>query len=270
MPLRLGRPLFPGMATAASLLVGATVALPATARAADGAVDDVEAVASAEANAKAPKGDQTVDFADDPHAIVEAGLGLLALPAAEVCPVSPQECEPGETSIALSLFNMGRIGDFGFGAGIFWAFGLRPTGGSQGDIGTIGREHSRSYFLVEGAFRYYLPRFTGNWDWWAMATIGGVVVNDSWTTEADRNPYADTAFVGPRATTLSTEGFSAGLGVGGQWRISQHWTFGTRFRYANWLLPGDREVLPTGDQASLAGRIDIFDFGVTGAFLLPL
>src|SRR5688572_29675170 len=37
-----------------------------------------------------------------PHTIFQAGLSLLALPAAELCPVSDAACEPAETSIGLN------------------------------------------------------------------------------------------------------------------------------------------------------------------------
>ena len=66
--------------------------------------------------------------------------------------------------------------------------------------------------MFEGLFRYYLAG-SGAWQWWVGTTFGGVVVNDSWSTSADRDPYADTAFVGPRAITLATEGLAVGFGA---------------------------------------------------------
>ncbi len=204
----------------------------------------------------------------DPHTVFQLGVGLLALPAAEVCPTLAS-CEPGETSVAIDIRSLGRYGDFGFGAAITWAFGL-GTDAARGDFdGSLGREHARSYFQVEGQFRYYLPTFRA-WEWWAGAHLGGVVVNDSWSTLADREPYADTDFVGPRAMTLATEGFVFGVGAGGHWRFADNWIFGTRFRYSNWVLPAQRELTPIGDTASLAGRIDIFDFGLVGGVRLSL
>jgi hypothetical protein len=202
--------------------------------------------------------------------VFSLGLGLLALPAAEVCPAGQDQCEPGETSIALSLENLGRIGPFGFGAGFTVAFGLRPANVAPADPeGLLGREHARSYFLFEGMFRYYLP-IVRDWEWWLGTTVGAVVINDSWSTLADREPAADTGLVGPRAVILATEGLALGLGFGGQWHFAESLLFGTRFRYANWFLPGERDTTPTGDSASLAGRIDIIDFGLYGGLRLPL
>ncbi len=202
---------------------------------------------------------------------VQLGTALLALPATEVCPHGADSCQPGETSIAVSLKNLGRFGDFAFGAGITWAFGLRPADAVGGEaLGqSLQREHSRSYFAFEGLFRYHLAG-PGAWQWWVGATLGGVVVNDSWSTSADRDPYADTAFVGPRGITLATEGLAVGLAAGAHWRFADEFVFGGRMRYANWLFPDEREVSPLGDSASLAGRVDVVDVGLTIGYLLPL
>jgi len=199
--------------------------------------------------------------------VFQVGLSLLALPHADVCPISPDNCEPGETSIAISLQNLYRFREFGVGAGIIWAFGLRSDAARGAD--ELGREHSRGYFLFQAQFRYYLPQLF-SWDWWLGTTVGGVVISDSWSVLADREPYSDTAFVGPRAMTVATEGLTLGLGVGGNWRFYDNFLFGTRFNYSNWFLPSERELTPLGDQASLAGRIDVLDFGLFLAYRIPI
>ena len=225
--------------------------------------------ASAEAqDAPAPPFVTDVDERARIKTVFIAGLGLLALPAADVCPSNQAACEPGENGLALSLHALGEIYDFAFGAGITFAFGLKPGEAVDPD-GTLEREHGRSYFLVEGVFRYYLPTF-GDWHTWVGSTLGAAIVNDSWTTIEDREPYDDTAFVGPRAVTLSTEGIALGIGIGGYWLITDEWFFGTHLRYANWIFPGDRSVTPVGDSASLDGRVDVIDVGLTGGFRLPL
>jgi hypothetical protein len=206
---------------------------------------------------------------NDPHTTVEAGLALQALPAAEVCPISPDNCEQGETSIAISLRNLYHLDPFAFGAGILWAFGLRSDAAAGDSDGSLGREHARSYFAFEGLFRYYFFRAAA-WELWTGATVGGVVVRDSWSTLADREPYSDFEQVGPREQTISTWGFAAGLGVGFQWNFTDAGIFGTRVRYSNWVFPDERELLPTGDPVSLAGRVDVFDFGLTVAYRLPI
>jgi hypothetical protein len=205
-----------------------------------------------------------------PHAAIQLGVGMLALPFAEACPVEGPdgpECEPAETALGFGLNSLIRLEDFGFGGGVTWAFGLRPSTGAGTE--SLDREHSRSYLLVEGHFRYYLPRFA-IWDAWVGASMGVVIVNDSWTTLSDRDPYADTDFVGPRAVTLRTEGFAAAIGAGLDWRFFKRWKFSTHLRYSNWLLPTERAATPLGDLASLAGRVDTIDFGLVVGFLLPI
>lgn len=195
------------------------------------------------------------------------GAGMLTLPAADVCPVSLDSCKRGETSLSIGLHNLYRYGALGVGAGILWALDLsadRAPGEAE-----LEREHARSYFLVEAQVRYYGLRF-GNLEGWIGGTVGGVVVNDSWSVLADREPYADTAFVGPRAATLGTEGLAAGLGIGAEWTFAANWSLGGQIRYSSWFLPEEPERLPTGDLASLKGRIDMFDFGLSIAYRIAL
>jgi hypothetical protein len=202
-----------------------------------------------------------------PHAIFQGGGAILAMPAAQLCPMSEDSCVTGETALGLKLHSLARIDDFGFGAGITWALGLRPTP-VAGDP-SLERELTRMYFLVEGEFRYYFATH-GDWEWWAGAVAGIVVIADTFSTLADREPYADTAFVGPRALTLSTEGGSVGVGVGGQWRFYDRFILGTHIRYSNWIVPFERERSPLGDYASFAGRIDVLDAGIILGYLLPI
>ncbi len=204
---------------------------------------------------------------DRPYTMVEMSGGFMTLPAADVCPVSTDACEQGETSLSVGLHNLYRWKDIGFGAGIFWAATL-DSDAARGSA-EFGRDHSRRYFMVEGLFRYYGIR-TATWEWWAGATLGGIVVNDSWSVEEDRNPYSDTAFVGPRAATLGTEGVAAGLAIGGEWTFAANWSLGSHLRYSSWFLPGTRKRSPTGDLASLGGRVDMFNVGLLIAYRVAL
>ncbi|WP_437817340.1 hypothetical protein [Sorangium sp. So ce1078] len=206
---------------------------------------------------------------DRPYTMVEVSGGVMTLPGADVCPVSlfPDTCEQGETSVSFGIHNLFRWGDIGFGAGIFWAATL-STDAARG-ARSLERDHSRRYFMLDGLFRYYALR-TPKTEWWAGATIGGVVVNDSWSVEADRNPYSDTAYVGPRAATIGTEGVAAGLAIGGDWAFAENWSIGSHLRYSSWFLPEQRKVSPTGDRASLSERVDMFNIGVLIAYRVAL
>jgi hypothetical protein len=201
-----------------------------------------------------------------PYTMFELGAGLLALPAADVCP-SPDQCGQGETSLAFGLHNLYRYRDIAIGAGIQWATTLR----AETAVGApeLERDHSRRYFLVEAQFRYYGVR-ASSWELWGGATLGGVVVSDFWSVKADREPYSDTAFVGPRAATIGTEGLAAGVAIGAEWTFASNWSFGTQIRYSSWFLPSEPERLPTGDRASLADRVDMIDLGLMLAYRIAL
>lgn len=204
---------------------------------------------------------------DRPYTQAEVSAGLLALPGAEVCPTSLGQCSQGEISLAVGIHNLYRYGPVGVGAGILWATTLRSDSALGAEV--LERDHSRRYFIVEGALRYYGIRIN-SWELWAGTTLGMVVVNDSWSVKADREPATDTAFVGPRAATLGTEGLAAGLGVGTEWSFLHNWSFGANLRYSMWFLPDEREVSPTGDVASLSGRVDMFDVGLLLSYRIAL
>jgi hypothetical protein len=202
-----------------------------------------------------------------PYTMAEFSAGFLALPAAQVCLTSLTNCSRGEFSLALGIHNLYRYRAFGFGAGIEWAATVRNDS-ARGAL-ELERDHARRYFLVEGQVRYYFVQ-RASLEWWAGATLGGVVVNDSWSVIADRSPYADTAFVGPRGATLGTEGITAGIAAGFEWSFAKNWSWGTKLRYASWFLPEQRKISPTGDLASLSGRVDMFDLGVAIAYRIAL
>ncbi len=204
-----------------------------------------------------------------PHTLAEVNTGFFLLPGALVCPVSldPATCQRGEFSWAIGLQNLYQFGPFAFGAGIDWATTLRSDA-AHGDP-SLQREHTRRYFLVEGLFRYYFATIK-SWSFWAGGTVGLVVVNDSWSENADRNPPTDTEFVGPRADTIGTVGFTLGGAAAAEWAFLPNWSFGPSLRYANWFLPETRQVSPTLDVASLAGRLDMIDVSVRITYHLPL
>jgi len=204
-----------------------------------------------------------------PHTLVELNTGFLMLPGALVCPqtIDPDTCKRGEFSLAFGIQNIWRWRAFGFGGGIQWATTLR-TDAALGDP-KLERSHSRRYFLVEAQARYYFISRKA-WEFWAGATIGGIVVNDSWSVKADREPYADTAFVGPRGATIGTEGLTLGACIGGEWSFATNWSLGPSLRYSNWFLPSTRVQSPTLDVASLSGRLDMIDVGLRVAYRIAL
>lgn len=203
---------------------------------------------------------------DRPYMMAELGAAVLTLPAAEVC-ITLDSCEDGEISVGVGIQNIYRYRSIGFGAGIRWATTLRSDAAEGAK--ELERDHSRRYFFVEGQFRYYAIR-QSSWEWWVGGTVGGVVVNDSWTVKADREPYTDAAYVGPRAATIGTEGLATGLGLGTEWAFAANWSLGAQLRYSIWVLPNQREESPTGDSASLSSRVDMIDLNLVIAYRIAM
>lgn len=201
------------------------------------------------------------------HTLISANVGLLSLPAADVCPRSRTSCEKGETSVSVGVNNQYRFGRLGLGASVTWAASL--VAGAAPGAPSLQREHDRSYFLVETQARYYGIR-AGRWEWWGGVTLGGVIIKDVWSVLKDREPAADTAFVGPRSAMISTEGLTAGVAIGGEWNVAPNWFVGTTLRYAKWFLPTTPRQAPTRDSASLSGNVDVLDFGLLVAYRIAL
>lgn len=211
---------------------------------------------------------------DRPVGMAELGIGWLTLPSAQLCTQqSQQDCKTGDSSPDLEAWQLYRANlAFAFGAGI--TLGLIPTtieppkdaqpvpAGEQ----PIVRDHSRSYFTVEGIGRYYL--FVGDSiEAWAGITGGLVVVSDSFSSQ---RPFSDKAFVGPRAQTIRTEGYTIGLAVGGAYSLAPNWSLGASLRYGEWFLPKSPATNVLGDQASLTGTNAMFSLGVNVAYRIPL
>lgn len=202
-----------------------------------------------------------------PHTIAEVDVGLLTLPVTSLCTSSVTACLTGEASLALGIRNLYRFGPFAAGVGLHYATSLKvePAGGPP----EAERQHERAYFVVEGEFRY-LPHRSRRLDWWVGATAGVVVVNDSWSTLADREPYSEADYIGPRALTLATVGGAAGGMTGVDWYFLDNWTLGTTLRAGGWFMPDTRAQTATGDLASLAGPSLVLQLAVTLSYRIAL
>lgn len=201
-----------------------------------------------------------------PHGAAEAGVGLLTLPGAEVCVDVTQGCETGDTSLELHAWQLYRASvDLAFGAGITLA--LTPsTDAPREDPPGVPRDHARRYFLVEATGRYYAVVSRSVESWIGVMT-GLVVISDRFTPQ---DPESGKALVGPPGVTIRTEGFSLALGGGAAFALAPNWSLGTSLRVGTWFLPEEPAKNPLGDEASLAGRITMFDLGVNIAYRLNL
>lgn len=202
-----------------------------------------------------------------PHTVFEVGVGFLALPAAEVCPRSIDECSTGEISLGLGIRNLYQFGAFSVGASVIWATTLRSDE-ARGQP-ELEREHGRRYFLVEALFRYAFVQ-ADNAEAWLGTALGLVTIRDAWTVLADREPENEVKFVGPDSLSISTEGLTASIMAGGSWIFAENFSLGGLFRYGNWIMPFEPDTTPLGDVASLSGRVDVFELTTTLAYRLAL
>ena len=201
------------------------------------------------------------DEANVMHGMAEFGVGYLTLPGAQVCIERQVGCGKGDSSLALSAWPMFRLGNFGAGAGIMLGI-TSSQNAPHNEPPEIQRDHSRRYFSLEAAGRYFIPisqRFEG----YVGITTGLIVVKDFFLVQEALSGYA---LVGPRASELLTEGFSIGAIGGLHYEIAEHWVIGASGRYSNWFLPENPQHGPFGDEASLRGRITAVDVTLTAAF----
>jgi hypothetical protein len=199
-----------------------------------------------------------------PTGIAEITFGWLTLPGAEVC--SSGGCKEGDTSLEVGAWQIYRANlDFAFGAGL--SFGLVPTTDVPlDDPPGISRDHTRSYLTVEGIVRFY-PYVGENVEAWVGLTGGLVVVGDRFTIV---NAYDDQVLVGPRGSTIRTEGGSIGAAAGVVLALGPSWTAGGTLRYGNWFLPSEPARNPFLDEASLTGINVMFSLGLNVAYRITL
>src|SRR4051794_23244867 len=117
---------------------------------------------------------------DRPFTVAQIGIGLLTLPAADVC-LHNRPCTKGDTSIEADMWQFYRASrNFSIGAGATVA--IAPTVDNPPTVAGIERTHTRSYFLVEAQGRYY-PIHQPWIEAWVGVTAGGVIVSDRYKIE---------------------------------------------------------------------------------------
>jgi hypothetical protein len=202
---------------------------------------------------------------DRPMGIAEAHVGVLTLPAAEVCAERSAGCKKGDVSFAVEAWQLYRVNQrLAFGAGL--ALGLIPTAHPRQDPEAVERDHTRSYLTVEGMLRYY-PYVGEDLEVWGGILAGLVVVNDRFQVVT---PPDDRALLGTRGVTLRTEGASLGAGAGFAYRLSEHFSFVATVRYTEWFLPRKPATDPLGSEASLTGQNRVISAGIGLAYRVPL
>lgn len=195
-----------------------------------------------------------------PYGAIEFGIGVLALPDAEVC-AGAGGCDRGDVSLAVDAWPLFRASpSFAVGAGMTLA--LTPTQDAPQQDMTFPREHTRRYFLVEGIGRYYFVHGRALELWTGIST-GLVVVSDNFRT-ADAPVTA--SIIGANDANIATEGFTLGIGAGATLGLNDLLQVGGTLRVANWFLPSNPESIAFGEEASLSDRVTMIHFALTVAY----
>jgi len=205
---------------------------------------------------------------DRPVGMAEGGVGVLTLPAAEVCVERSTGCNEGDVSFAVEAWQLYRPRlRWAFGAGLL--LGLIPTATpprQDQEPPGVERDHTRSYMTVEGMARYY-PYVGERLELWIGLAGGLVIVSDRFTVSGDLD---ERAFAGPRGVTIRTEGGSIGAALGFAYELSRRWAFVGNLRYSEWFLPEEPATDPLGTEASLAGRNAVFSLALGVAYRVDL
>ena len=202
---------------------------------------------------------------DQPYTLAQLGVGVLSLPSASVC-LAALPCTKGDTSIEANFWQFYRANRlFAIGAGASVA--LKPTTDTTTtETGQV-RNHSRSYFLVEGQGRFYAVHAIP-FEAFVGATVGGIVLSDRYSN-AGSAPVT-IAIIGPRVSTLRTEGLSLGGLVGLSWFFLPNWALGATFRYLRWFLPHEPATTVFLDRASLTDQQSAVDLGISATYRIAL
>ncbi|HVJ92537.1 MAG TPA: hypothetical protein VM580_22200 [Labilithrix sp.] len=209
---------------------------------------------------------------DRPHTVAEIEAGIIALPNA---PISSGQrggdtfvgkIGRGDATIQTGIHVLYRWNrQYAIGAGAIFA--PRPTADEQyGGIASLPRTHSRSYLFL-GMEGRYVPVHYKDFEVWVGLSGGGVVVADRFTTDAGASVPT---ILGTRDVTVRTEGVAIGVQAGGSYYLSESWIAGANLRGYHWIFPETPQCLPIGDCATLSGSVQVFEFGLTIGYRLPL
>jgi hypothetical protein len=194
-----------------------------------------------------------------PYGAVEFGIGVLALPDAEVC--GDAGCDRGDVSLEVDAWPLFRASpNWAVGAGLTLA--LTPTQDVPQGNQPIPREHSRRYFQAEGIGRYYLLHGPAL-ELWSGLSAGLVVVSDNFRT---RGSEPDVPLIGSDSANIATEGLTLGWAAGVTLGVTEVLQIGGTLRLASWLLPSSHERISFGEEASLANRVTMINVALVVAY----
>jgi len=206
------------------------------------------------------------------HTLAEAEVGMFALPNAPISASQRGGNLPigtvghGDATLLTGMHLLYRGGsDWVLGAGALFA--PLPTSDDQyGGASGLSRTHARSYLWIGGEARY-IPLHYKSVEGWIGVAVGEIVVADRFTTNAgpDVPPV-----VGTKTVTVSTEGGSVGLQLGGDWLFADRLVLGIAGRLDHWILPTTPTCSAIGDCSTLSGPVSEIEVGLRLGYRLPL
>jgi hypothetical protein len=208
-----------------------------------------------------------------PHTVAEAEGGAIILPTAPVSLAQrggnlPFQIGKGDATIMTGLHLLYR-GGYAWAIGAGALFAPHPTSDTQYGLGgatNLPRTHSRSYLYV-GAEGRYFPIHTRYFDGWGGVTAGGIIIADRFDNNA-ASPVP--SILGVPQITVSTQGYALGAEVGGNWIATEHLVVGLTFRADIWFLPSTAQCSTFNDCATLTGKVEAFEMGLTIAYRIAL
>lgn len=234
--------------------------------------------AFAQESRDAPK-EEHPSLLDRAHTIAEVEAGILALPTAPISPSNEGGGTPfgaighGDATLQTGVHLLYRPErEWAFGAGVLFA--PRPTSDpNYGGASGLKRTHSRSYLFLGGEGRYY-PVHSRWFEGWFGLSAGALIIADRFST--DNVPLVP-SILGTATETVSTEGFSVGFQLGGDYLINDSLVLGLALRADRWLLPagkafasGQTSCDAIGDCATLTGNVAAFELGIKFGYRIPL
>jgi hypothetical protein len=236
-------------------------------------------VAPRAASAQAETTSDHPSLLDRPHTIAILEAGIIALPTAPISPSNRGGSTPighigsGDATVETGLHLLYRATrEWAFGAGALFAPNPTSEHNFEGTSGLLSRTHSRSYLFMGVEARYFAIR--SRWvEGWFGISGGALIISDRFT---DDNAPTAPPLVGTSTVSVSTEGFSLGVGAGVDYLVTDNWVIGIALGAERWLLPNQKPFSqetscdPFGDCPTLTGSVAAFSGGLTVGYRIAL
>jgi hypothetical protein len=95
-----------------------------------------------------------------------------------------------------------------------------------------------------------------------------VIVSDRYVIDdPDKRMWA---LIGPRASSVTTEGAAVGALFGAEWSFAPNWAAGASARYMRWFLPHEAAQTVFLDRATLTDQQNVIQFGISCSYRIAL